>query len=79
MATAVPRDALVLRDNQVFVYTLSAENTAVKVPVTTGEGRGSHIAIQAELELGAPVVVRGAESLREGQAVRVLQHHLAAG
>jgi RND family efflux transporter MFP subunit len=76
---AVPRDALVLRDNQVFVYTLSQDNTAVKVPVTTGAGRGSHIAIQAELARGAPVVVRGAELLREGQEVRVLQHHLAAG
>lgn len=79
LSLAVPRDALVLRDNQVFVYTLSADNTAVKVPVTTGAGRGSHIAINAELEAGAPVVVRGAENLREGQAVRVLQHHLAAG
>ena len=62
-----------------FVYTLSEDNTAVKVPVTTGAGRGSHIAIRADLELGAPVVVRGAELLREGQEVRVLQHHLAAG
>ncbi|MEM8548367.1 MAG: efflux RND transporter periplasmic adaptor subunit [Pseudomonadota bacterium] len=78
-ALAVPRDALVLRDNQVYVYTLSEDNRAIKVPVITGAGRGSHIAIEAELELGAPVIVRGAERLREGQTVKVLQHHLATG
>ncbi len=76
---AVPRDALVLRDKQVFVYTLSEENTAVKVPVTTGAGRGGHIAVQGELTAGDPVIVRGAERLQHGQTVKVLQHHLAAG
>ena len=74
---AVPRDALVLRNEQVFVYTVSAENTAVKVPVITGPGRGSQITVEGELQAGAPVVIRGAERLREGQAVKVIQHHLA--
>ncbi len=76
---AVPRDALVLRDEQVFVYTVSPENRAVKVPVVTGAGRGSRIAVDADLEPGAPVVIRGAERLREGQTLKVIQHHLAAG
>ena len=68
---SVPRDALVLRDNEVFVYTLSADNTAVKVPVITSSGRGELISIEADLEPGAPVVVRGAERLRDGQAVKI--------
>ena len=68
---SVPRDALVLRDNEVFVYTLSADNTAVKVPVVTSSGHGEHIAIEGELEPGALVVVRGAERLREAQAVKI--------
>ena len=75
---AVPRDALVLRDNQVYVYTVSPENTAVKVPVTTGAGRGTMIAVQADLQPGSPVVIRGAERLQEGQSVKVIQHQLAA-
>jgi RND family efflux transporter MFP subunit len=75
---SIPRDALVLRNEEVFVYTVSAENTAVKVPVTPGAGRGAEIAIQGELEIGAPVVIRGAERLRDGQPVKVIQHHLAA-
>jgi RND family efflux transporter MFP subunit len=68
---SVPRDALVLRDNEVFVYTLSADNTAVKVPVITSSGHGKNIAIEGALEPGALVVVRGAERLQDGQAVKV--------
>lgn len=68
---SVPRDALVLRDNEVFVYTLSADSTAVKVPVVTSSGRGEYITIEGALEPGAPVVIRGAERLRDGQAVKV--------
>ncbi len=79
LSLSVPRDALVLRNDQVFVYTVSADNTAVKVPVTAGSGRGANIAITAELFAGDPVVVRGAERLRDGQAVKVIRHHLAGG
>jgi RND family efflux transporter MFP subunit len=76
---AVPRDALVLRDKQVFVYTISTDNTALKVPVTTGPGRGTLIAIDGDLQAGAPVVIRGGERLQEGQPVRIIRHHIAAG
>jgi RND family efflux transporter MFP subunit len=77
VSLSVPRDALVLRNNEVFVYTISEDNKAVKVPVIAGAGRGQNIAISGELFAGDPVVVRGAESLRDGQAVRVIRHHLA--
>jgi RND family efflux transporter MFP subunit len=77
-ALSVPRDALVLRDRDVFVYTLSADNTAVKIPVRTMAGRGSRIAIEGDLSAGDSVVVRGGERLREGQALRVVSNDLAA-
>ncbi len=77
LALSVPRDALVLRDDEIYVYTVSADNRAVKIPVKPGAGLGSRIAIDAELEAGDPVVVRGAERLTEGQPVRVTQHRLA--
>ena len=77
LSLSVPRDALVLRNDQVFVYTVSADSTAVKVPVTAGSGRGSNIAISGDLFAGDPVIVRGAERLRDGQAVKVIRHHLA--
>jgi len=72
-ALSVPRDALVLRDKEVFVYKLSADNTAIKVPVITSPGRGENIAIEGDLEPGSLVVVRGAERLRDGQAVKIRQ------
>jgi RND family efflux transporter MFP subunit len=74
---SVPRDALVLRDNETYVYTLSQDNKAIKVPVTTGAGHGAKIAITGALEPGALVVVRGAERLRDGQAVKVTQRQTA--
>ena len=76
-ALSVPRDALVLRGDEIYLFTVSPERRAVKVPVTTGAGRGSRISIQADLEVGDAVVVRGAERLQEGQRVKVTQHHLA--
>jgi RND family efflux transporter MFP subunit len=73
----VPRDALVLRDDEVFVYALSADNRAIKVPVTTGAGRGSAIAVRGDLVPGTLVVVRGAERLQHGQAVKVVDSTVA--
>lgn len=73
----VPRDALVLRDDEVFVYALSADNKAIKVPVTTGAGRGAAIAVNGDLVPGTLVVVRGAERLHDGQAVKVVDSAVA--
>ncbi len=77
LSLSVPRDALVLRNNEVFVYTISQDNKAVKVPVIAGAGRGQNIVITGDLFAGDPVVVRGAERLQNGQAVKVIRHHLA--
>jgi len=77
-ALTVPRDALVLRDNDVFVYTVTADNTAVKVPVRTLAGSDTRVAVEGDLNAGDAVVVRGAERLREGQAVKVLGPGIAA-
>ncbi len=74
---SVPRDALVLRNEQVYVYGVSEENTAVKIPVTAGAGRGSKIAVTGKLKVGDSVVIRGAERLRDGQAVKVIQTNIA--
>ncbi len=76
-ALSVPRDALVLRNEQVYVYGVSEENTAVKIPVIAGAGRGARIAVQGNLKAGDSVVIRGAERLRDGQAVKVIQTNIA--
>ncbi|MDH3994335.1 MAG: efflux RND transporter periplasmic adaptor subunit, partial [Gammaproteobacteria bacterium] len=55
------------------------DNTAIKVPVITGSGNGTKIAVEGLLKPGDLVVVRGAERLRDGQSVKVSQAHVAAG
>ena len=56
---------------------MSGDTTAVKVPVIAGPGSGSNIAIEARINAGDPVIVRGAENLRDGQALKIIQHHIA--
>ncbi|MDF2177678.1 efflux RND transporter periplasmic adaptor subunit [Aliiglaciecola sp. CAU 1673] len=69
-ALTVPRDALVLRQDGTFVYTVGEQNLAMQVRVSTGVGMGDRIEVQGDLASHNLVVVRGAERLREGQEVR---------
>lgn len=70
---AVPRDALVIRKNNLFVYTL-IENKAQRVDVLTGMAEGEFIEVKGSLTVGDRVVVRGNERLRNGQAVKIINH-----
>lgn len=69
----VPRDALILRQDGSYVFRVSNENTAEKIPVTIGDSAGDRIAVSGDLREGDRVVVRGGESLVAGQAVNILQ------
>jgi len=69
---AVPRDALVIRREQTYVFRL-VNGVAEQVAVSLGSAQNSHIAVTGELSSGDQVVVRGAERLRNGQQVTVLQ------
>ncbi|TDF38214.1 efflux RND transporter periplasmic adaptor subunit [Alteromonadaceae bacterium M269] len=73
-AMTVPRDALVLRKAGTFVYLVDDANVAHQIPVQTGIGVGSRIEVNGELDDNMPVVIRGAERLREGQKVRYEQN-----
>lgn len=75
---AVPRDALVLRDTGVSVFTVDPEGLAHKISVVTGAGSGSFIGVLGSLDANARVVVRGAENLRDGQQVKVVNKAVAA-
>lgn len=76
-ALTVPRDALVLREKQVYVFKVGDDNKAVRVPVVTGDGYGSRISVTGELTEGDRVIVRGAERLQDGQLVNILRQHAA--
>jgi RND family efflux transporter MFP subunit len=69
-ALTVPRDALVLRQTGVFIYTVDNNDQAQQVPVQTGIGVGNRIEVIGELLDNSNVVVRGAERLQAGQKVR---------
>ena len=73
---AIPRDALVLRQDGAFVYRVSAGNTAERIRVEIGDSHGELIAVDGPLAEGDRVAVRGAENLRDGADVRIL---LSAG
>jgi multidrug efflux pump subunit AcrA (membrane-fusion protein) len=68
---AIPRDALVLRQEGTFVFRIDDEGQAERVAVSTGIGHGSLIEVKGEIVEGDRVVVRGAERLRPGQPVTI--------
>ncbi|WP_444887886.1 efflux RND transporter periplasmic adaptor subunit [Microbulbifer sp. JMSA008] len=69
---AVPRDALVLRNGETFVYRVDKEDKAERLSVRVGSGDGEWIAVYGELADGDRVIVRGAERLQPGQEVKIL-------
>ncbi|TMP40578.1 efflux RND transporter periplasmic adaptor subunit [Pseudoalteromonas citrea] len=73
----VNRDALILRKDGVHIVKIDDQNTAQKVPVQVGKGKGKLVAITplsaGSLSVNDTVVVLGAERLQAGQEVEVQQ------
>jgi RND family efflux transporter MFP subunit len=70
-AIAVPRDALLLREEGTYLFKLDKNNTAVRVSVETGSADDGLIEVHGPVAVGERVVIRGAEHLEAGQKVRV--------
>ena len=70
LTTLVPRDAIILRSTGAYVFKINADNKAVKIPVELGDGEGEWIAVKGELSASDTVVIRGAETLQDGQLVK---------
>ncbi len=68
---AVPRDALILRQNATFLFKVNEDETVEQVTVTTGIGNGALIEVRGDVADGDRVVVRGGETLRPGQSVMI--------
>ena len=69
---AVPRDALVERGRQTFVYK-AADGKAEQVVVEITAIVGLWVGIAGGIEPGDRVIVRGAERLASGQAVEIIE------
>jgi RND family efflux transporter MFP subunit len=67
----VPRDAVILRQGASYVMRVKPDNTAERVAVNLGPGRENHVQIDGNLSAGDRVIIRGAERLEPGQAVKV--------
>lgn len=72
----VPRDALILRDQQIYLYKITADNVAKRIPIKAGDGVGKYISITGAVREGDTVVVRGGERLRDGQSVNVTKSRI---
>lgn len=76
---AIPRDALVLRQDGSYVFRINPENKAERVAVNIGDSAGELIGVTGALAEGDRVAIRGAENLRDGAEVRIFVSKSAAG
>ncbi len=70
---AVPRDALVERGGQSYVYKVSEDAVAEQVPVRIRSIVGLWVGVTEGISAGDRVIVRGAERLSPGQAVEIIE------
>ncbi|MBV8977177.1 MAG: efflux RND transporter periplasmic adaptor subunit [Alphaproteobacteria bacterium] len=70
---AVPRDALVLREESTYVFKVDRKDKAQRVAVETGAEEGAMVEIKGAVTPGDRVIVRGAERLEAGQKVKAVR------
>lgn len=70
---AVPRDALILREENTYVFKVDRHDQAQRVAVETGAEEGPLVEIKGLVSAGERVIVRGAERLEAGQKVRAVK------
>ena len=70
--TAVPRDALVIRSNEIYIYKV-IDNKAIKTPVQTGIAQGMLIEVKGNLKINDIIITRGNERLRPQAEVKIIE------
>ncbi len=69
----VRRDAMVLRGDGIYLYRISGKSRVQRVGVRLGVANGEWISVTGGgLQINDQAVVRGAETLRDGQEVQLL-------
>ena len=69
---SVPRDALIIRAEGLYVVRINGQQRAERVPVKAGVADGDWIAVDGSVRAGDSVVVRGGESLRGNEKLDVV-------
>lgn len=72
MVLAVPRDALVLREENTYLFKLGPENKAERIAIETGAEDNGLVEVRGTLKEGERVIIRGGERLEPGQKVRLV-------
>jgi RND family efflux transporter MFP subunit len=70
---AVSRDALVLREDNTYIFKIDAKGNAQRIAVETGAEQGALVEVRGAIAPGDRVIVRGAERLEAGQKVKPVQ------
>lgn len=70
---AVPRDALVERGGQTFIYKVNDEGTAEQLPADVRAIIGLWVGVGSGIAEGDRIIVRGAERLMPGQPVEIVE------
>ncbi|WP_100641891.1 efflux RND transporter periplasmic adaptor subunit [Alteromonas facilis] len=65
----VPRDAVVIRGNQRFVYKVNGDNVAEQVQADIRFADGPWVVLQSGVEAGDKIIIRGAERLQPNTEV----------
>jgi RND family efflux transporter MFP subunit len=69
---SVPRDALIIRAEGLYIVRVNGQQRAERVPVKAGVADGDWIAVEGSVRAGDSVVVRGGESLRGNEKLDVV-------
>ena len=70
-AILIPRDALVLRREGVYVFRVNKDSIAERVQVKTGISDLERIEVIGDVQASDKVITRGAENLRPGMPVKI--------
>ena len=71
IATLVPRDALILREDEISVLKVGMDNIVEKILVQVGLGMDDWISVVGNIAALDQVVIRGGEELTSGEKIRV--------
>ncbi len=74
-AVLVPRDALILRREAIYVFRINQESVAERVNVDTGIADQTLIEVIGNIQAGDRVVTRGGENLQPGMRVTIKPLH----
>lgn len=69
---SVPRDALIIRAEGLYVYRVDREQRAERIDVKAGTADGDWIAVEGRLSAGDQIVVRGGELLRGREKLQIV-------